>query len=114
MVYTGAIATAKNDVFVFYWVELNFGGRESKFCGRGLNEQIFGWRGDSPISPVAKLCQQIFIYNEKAPCTLYKSCTKVANLLLLDLSTLCVTDICGIYCVFSVCNTINLSHHEHV
>ena len=85
---------------------------------KGVNEQIFGWLGESPIPPVGKtlykLCQQVFIFNEKAPCTSHKLCAKVATLLLLDLSTLCVTDMYGIHCVFSVCNTINLSHHEHV
>ena len=112
------MTTAKNDVFIFYWVELTFGGRESKFVGEGVNEQIFDLWGDSPIPPVGKtlykLCKQVFIYNEKAPCTSHTSCAKVAILPLQDLSTLCVTDIYGIYCVFSVCNTINLSHHEHV
>ena len=43
------------------------------------------------------LCQQVFIYNEEAPCTSHTSCAKVAILLLQDLSTLCVTDIYGIY-----------------
>ena len=28
MVYTGAMTTAKNDVFIFYCVKLAFGGRE--------------------------------------------------------------------------------------
>ena len=74
--------------------------------------------GDSPIPSVGKtlykLCQQVFNYNEKSPCTSHISCAKVAILLLQDLSTLCVTNIYGIYCVFSICNTINLSHLEHV
>ena len=101
----------------FYSIELTFGGRESKFGGEGVNEQIFGWWGDSPIPPVGKtlykLYQQVFIYNKKAPCTSHTSCVTVGILLLQDLRTLCVTDIYGIYCVVSVCNTINLSH-EHV
>ena len=67
----------------FYYVELTFGGRQSKVGGDGVNKQIL-------------------------------SCAKVAILLLQDLSTLYVTDIYGIYCVISFCNTINLSHHEHV
>ena len=105
------MTTAKNDVFIFFdWVELTFGGREYKFGGERMNEQIFSLLGDSPIPPVGKilykLCQQVFIYNEKAPCTPHTSCAKVAILLLQDLSTLCVTDIYGIYCVFSVCNTL--------
>ena len=57
--------------------------------------------GGLPHPPVGKtlykLCQQVFIYNEKAPCTSHTSCAKVAILLLQDLSTLCVTDIYGIY-----------------
>ena len=101
----------------FHWVELTFGERESKFGGEGVNEK-FLVGGGLPQPPVGKTlykpCQQVFIYNEKAPCTSHTACAKVAILLLLDLSTLCVTDICGIYCVFIVCNTINLSHHEHV
>ena len=84
-----------------------------------MNEQIFGWWGDSPIPPVGKtlykLCQQVFIYNEEAPCTSHTSCAKVAILLLQDLSTLCVTDIYGIYfhLPVQVRNTVNLSRHEH-
>ena len=45
----------------FYWVELTFGGREKKFGGEGVNEQIFGWWADTFILPVGKtlykLCQ---------------------------------------------------------
>ena len=67
-------------------------------------------RGIPTIPPVGKtkyiyiytyiqLCQQVFIYSEEAPCTSHTSCScgKVAILFLQDLSTLCVTDICGIY-----------------
>ena len=36
------MTTAKNDVFIFFdWVELTFGGREYKFGGERMNEQIF-------------------------------------------------------------------------
>ena len=49
-----------------------------------------------------KLCKQIFIYNEEAPCTPHTSCAKVVILLLQDLSTLCVADIYGIYFHLSV------------
>ena len=42
---------------------------------------------------IKELCQQVFIYNEEAPCTSDTSCAKVAILLLQDLSTFCVTDI---------------------
>ena len=39
------MTTAKNDAFICYWVELTFGGRESKFGGEGVIEHIFGsWR----------------------------------------------------------------------
>ena len=48
------------------------------------------------------LCQQVFIYNEETLCILYTSCARVAILLLQDLSTLCVTDIYGIYFHLSV------------
>ena len=46
---------------------------------------------------IKELYQQVFIYNEEAPCTSHTSCAKVAILLLQDLSTLCVTDVYGIY-----------------
>ena len=39
---TGAMTTAKNDVFVFL---LGFGGREKRFGGEGVNGQFFGWWG---------------------------------------------------------------------
>ena len=110
-------------VLFFYWVELTFGGREQTFRGEGVNEQIFGLWEDSPNPPVRKtlyqLCQHVFIYNEEAPCTshtsaiscsiscscswsLYISCSKVAILLLQDFSTLCATDIYGMYFHLSV------------
>ena len=71
--------------------------------------------GHSPMAPVRKtlyicilyiyilyiyikeLCKQVFIYNEETPCTSHISCAKVTILLLQDLSTLCVTDVYGIY-----------------
>ena len=46
---------------------------------------------------IKELCQQVFIYNEEALCTSHTSCAKVVILLIQDLSTLCVTDIYGIY-----------------
>ena len=86
-----------------------------------LNGKIFGWWEDSPIPPVGKalyeLCQQVFVYNQEATSTSHASCAKVAILLLQELSTLCVTDIYMVYvltCLFSVRNTINLSHHEQI
>ena len=48
---------------------------------------------------IKELCQQFFKYNEGASCT---SHTKLAILLLQDLSTLCATDIYGIYFRLSV------------
>ena len=47
---------------------------------------------------IKELCQQVFIYNEEASCTSH-TCFKVVILLL---STLCVTDIYGIYFYLSV------------
>ena len=98
----------------FYLVELTFRGEGIKIWWGGGNEQIFGWWGDSPYPPsrenlvygyytyytytyTKELCQQVFIYNEEAPCTSYTSCAKMVILLLQDLSTLCVTDIYSIY-----------------
>ena len=65
---------------------------------------------------IKELYQQVFIYNEEAPCTSHTSCAKVAILHLQDL-TLCVSQIYIVYtftCLFGVCNTTNLSSHEHV
>ena len=66
-----------------------------------MSKFFFFWWGDCPILPVGKtlykLCQQVFIYNEEAPCTSHTSCAKVAILLLQDLNTLCVTDIWYIF-----------------
>ena len=74
--------------------------------GKGVNEQIFGCSWDSPIPPLGKtlfkLCQQVLIYNEEAPCISHTSCSKVAIFHLQDLSTLRVTDIYGIYFYLSV------------
>ena len=61
-----------------------------------------------------KICQQVFIYNKEDPCTSHTSCSKVAILLLQDLSTLCAYMVYIFTCLFSVHNTITLSHHEHV
>ena len=62
------MTTAKNDAFICYWVELTFGGRESKFGGEGVNEQIRGWWGDSPIPHKGKPCinfSNMFLYTMK-------------------------------------------------
>ena len=114
---TRGMTTTKNDVFIFLlgWID---------FCrGEWANFWVVG--GTSPIPPVGKtlyiyiyiyiiyiyiyicytyayikelFCQQFFIYNEEAPCTSH-ICAKGAILLL---STLCVTDIYGIYFHLSV------------
>ena len=63
-----------------------------------------------------RLCQQVFIYNDEAFCTSHTSCAGVAILLLQDLNTLCVTYIymvCIFTYLFSVRDTIHISHHEH-
>ena len=74
------MTTAKNDVFIFYWVELTFGGRKQNFGGEAVNEQIFDWCEDSPFPPVGiplyKLGQQVFICNEEAPCNHIHHVTK--------------------------------------
>ena len=44
---------------------------------------------------IKELCQQVFVYNEEAPCTSH-TCA------ILLLSNLCVTDIYGIYFHLSV------------
>ena len=82
--------------------------------GGEADGQISGWWGRETLPPsclhqfiflniyiyiyiyIKELCQQVFIYNEEAPCTAHASCAKVAILLLQDLSTLCLTDIYGI------------------
>ena len=93
------MTTAKTDAFIFLlgWIDFWWGG------GEWANFLLVG---DSPIPPVGKtlykLCQQIFIYNEEAPCTTHTSCAKVAILLLQDLSPLCVADIYGIYGVADI------------
>ena len=125
-------------MFLFFcWVELTFGGE-----GRGEWANFWAGGGTPRIPPVVKtlytyihiyiyictyiyihiyytyikeLCQQVFIYNEEAPCTSH-TCAKVAFLLLQDLSTLCVT-VHMVYiftCLFSVHNKIKLWCHEHV
>ena len=104
----------------FWWGESN-GLMGRVFRVRG-DEQIFGWLGDSPdvyyaYTYIKELHRQVFLYNKEAPCTSHTSCVQVAILLLQDLSIFCVTDIYVVYifaCLFSVCNTINLSCHKYV
>ena len=110
----------------FYWVKLTFDAEGIKIWWQ--NDQIFGCWGTPPIPSVGKtlyvciyiyiyyytydtcytytyikeLCQQVYIYNKEAQCTLNTSCAKVVILLLQDLSTLCDTYIYGIYFHLSV------------
>ena len=88
---------------------------------RGGYEQILVGEGDLYICIIhiyiyKRLCQQVFIYNDEAFCTSHTSCAEVAILLLQDLNTLCVTYIymvCIFTYLFSVRDTIHISHHEH-
>ena len=100
------MTTAKNDVFIILLGWIGFWWEGIKFGGEGVNKQIYCWLGDSLIPPVGKtlykLCQQVFIYIEEAPCTSHTSSFKVAILNLQELSTLCVADIYGIYFHMSV------------
>ena len=115
------MTTAKTDVFIFLLGWIDFWWEGIKIWWGGGKWANFLLLGDSPIPPVRKtpykLCQQVFIYNEEAPCTSHTSCAKVAILLLQGWSTLCVAGIYGIYFHLSVhwvSTTINLSHHEHI
>ena len=103
------MTTAKSNVFIFFigltWLLVGRGGGWANFW-------MVGEGDTTPILPssvylskyiyiyiyiyIKELCQQVFIYNEEAPCTAHASCAKVAILLLQDLSTLCLTDIYGI------------------
>ena len=51
---------------------------------------------------IKELSQQVFIYNKEVPYASHTSCAKVAILLPQDLSTVCATDIYGIYFHLSV------------
>ena len=120
MVQKQWLATAKNDVFIFYWVDLPFDGTGKKFGGEGVNEQIFGWLGDSPIPLVGKnlykLWQQVFIYNKKFCAHHIHHAPKWPSYFC-NVWALCVSQIYMVHIftyLFSLCNTINLSHHEHV
>ena len=98
------MTTAKNDVFSFLLAWIDFWWEWIKIWWGG-GEEVPPYP-HTPIPPVGKtlckLCQQVFIYNEKAPCTSHTSCVKVVILLLQDLSFVCVTDIYGIYFHLSV------------
>ena len=64
---------------------------------------------------IKELCQEVFIYNEEAPCTSHTSCPKVAILLLQNLSTLCVIYMVYIVtCLFSVRNTMKYLSKEYL
>ena len=54
------MTTAKNDAFIFYWVELNFGGE-------GMIKRGWGWgcgvgRGGGLPSSLEYICKYIYIY----------------------------------------------------
>ena len=64
---------------------------------------------------IKELCQEVFIYNEEAPCTSHTSFPKVAILLLQNLSTLCVIYVVYIVtCLFSVRNTMKYLSKEYL
>ena len=118
--------SAKNDVFIFLlgWTDFWWGGNKN-LVGRGEWANFWLVVVTFFIPPVGKalyiyiyiytyiyiyICftyytytyikrfsQQVFTYNEEPPFTSHTSCTKVAILLLQDLSNLWVTDIYGIY-----------------
>ena len=90
--------------FLFFcWVELTF-VNENLVATRRMIKFLVGWGTPRMGLPLYML----YIY-------IYKTTLKVAILLLKTLSTLCVTDIYGIFtCLFSVGNTVNLSLHEHI
>ena len=109
---TGAMTTAKNDEFFYIglnWILVGRGGKNKFLVGGGglppslqlgkpcIYVYIYYTHTYYTYKYIKKFCQQVVIYNEEVPCTSHTSCTKVATLLLQDLSTLCVTDIYGIY-----------------
>ena len=115
----------KRTFLFFYWVEWWDGIKISCGGGKWANFCLVEGLLHPPVrKALYKLWQQVFIYNEQGTCTSHTSCAKLTILLLLDLSTFCVTRYMLIYgicymvyvftCLFSVGNTINSSHHEHV
>ena len=95
------MTTANNDVFILLlgWIEFWWEGIKIRW--RGTEWTNFWLVGGLP-HPVSrkilyKICQKVFIYNEEALRISHTSCAKVTVLLLQDFSTLCVTDIYGIY-----------------
>ena len=86
---------------VFIWLNWLLVGGNTNLVGSGWMSKFLVGEGTPPSPPVEKtlhkLCQQFLIYHEEAPCTSHTSSPKVAILLLQDFSTLCVTDIYGIY-----------------
>ena len=86
--------------------EYKFGGGNFSRCGGwGMSKFLAGERDSYKCNihiHIKNVWQQVFIYDEEAPCTLHTSCAQTTILLLKDMSTLCVTDIYGIYFHFSV------------
>ena len=103
--------TAKNDVFIFLlgWIDVWWGGREWA---------SFGWWEDSPIPLVGKTLYKLwFLYAMKKLRAHHIHHVPKWPSYFCKIWVLCVSQIYMAYiftCVFSVCNTINLSHHEHV
>ena len=102
----------KNDVLIFYWVELTFDGKGIKiWWKRGRNERIFGWwggEGDSLMPPVRTqkaLKVSVYIYVPK-----YMSCHKV--LVVITGRAHCFHDCIYIYIytyIYYICTT-----HIHI
>ena len=106
--------------FLFF-IGLNWllvGGNKTLVGRRWMSKFLIGVRTppSPPVGiPLYKLGQQVFICNEEAPCNHIHHVTKWPSYLC-KIWVLCVSQIYMIYiiCLFSVCNTINLSHHGHV
>ena len=92
---TGAMTTAKNDVFILLLGWTDFWWEGIKIWRGGGEWPNFWLVGGLPHPPppvgttLYKLCHHVFIYNLEAPCISHTSCAKVAILLLQDLSTAC-------------------------
>ena len=107
-------------MFLFFWSWTDFWWEGIKiWWGVGEWANFCWWDEDFPISLVGKilykLCQQVFIYNEKCAHHIHRVPKWPSYFR--KIWALCVLQIYMVYifiCLFSACNTINLSHHEHV
>ena len=61
---------------------------------------------------IKELCQQVFIYNEEAPCTSHTFYAEVATLLLQDLSTVCHRYVWYIFSL--VCSVFIIQYIYHI